>query len=69
MTTLFLEFLFTFKRHLVPLIEQAKLAHYGIRGLVNSWLSSFLRNRTQYVYLDGHCSITKQATCGVPQNQ
>ena len=37
----------------------AKLAHYGIRGLANSWLSSFLKNRTQYVYLDGHCSVTK----------
>ena len=44
-----------------------KLAHYGIRGLATSWLSSFLKNRTQYVYLDGHCSITKQVTYGVPQ--
>ena len=45
----------------------AKLAHYGVPGLATSWLSSFLKNRTQYVYLDGHCSITKQVTCGVPQ--
>ena len=45
----------------------AKLAHYGVRGLTNSWFSSFLKNRTQYVYLDGHCSITKQVICGVPQ--
>ena len=45
----------------------AKLAHYGIRGLTNSWLSSFLKNRTQYIYLDGHCSITKQVTCSVLQ--
>ena len=44
-----------------------KLAHYGIRGLGTSWLSSFLKNRTQYVYLDGHCSITKQVAYGVPQ--
>ena len=36
----------------------------------NSWLSYFLKdrkkkikNRTQCVYLDGHCSITKQVTC------
>ena len=29
----------------------AKLDHYGIRGLANSWLSSSLKNRTQYVYL------------------
>ena len=44
-----------------------KLAHYGVRGLTNSWFSSFLKNRTQYVYLDGHCSITKQVTHGVAQ--
>ena len=41
----------------------AKLAHYGIRGLSNSWFSSLLKNRTQYVYLGDHCSITKQITC------
>ena len=43
-----------------------KLDHYGIRGLANSWLGSFLKNMTQYVYLDGHCSISKQITCGDP---
>ena len=45
----------------------AKLDHYGIRGLANSWFSSLLKNRTQYVYLGDHCSITKQITCSVPQ--
>ena len=44
----------------------AKLYHYRTRGLTNSWLSSFIESRSQYVYLDGHCSITKQVTCGVP---
>ena len=48
-------------------IVLAKHAHYGIRGLDNSWLNSFLKNKTQYVYLDSHCSITKQVTCGVAQ--
>ena len=48
-------------------IVLAKLAHCGVCGLTNSWFSSFLKNRTQYVYLDGHCSITKIVTCGVPQ--
>ena len=51
-------------------IVLAKLDHYdirGIRGLANSCLSSFLKTRTQYVYLDGHCSITKQVPCGVRQ--
>ena len=46
-------------------ILMEKLAHYGIRGLANSWLSSLLKNGAQHVYLDGHCSITKQVTCGV----
>ena len=50
--------------HDIPL---AKLAHYGIRGLTNSWFSSFLKDRIQCVNLNGHCSITKQVTCGVPQ--
>ena len=30
-------------------------------------MSSFLKNRTQCVCLDGHCSITKQVTCDAPQ--
>ena len=45
----------------------AKYDHYGIRGLFNSWLISFLKTRTQHVYLDGHSTITKEVTCGVPQ--
>ena len=46
----------------------AKCNHYGIRGLANSWLSSSLKNRIQYVYLQYTCcSITKQVTCGTPQ--
>ena len=70
MTALFEEFSLTFKRHLILFnhdILLAKLGHHGTRGLTKNWLSSFLKNRTQYVYLDGHCSTTKQATCGVPQ--
>ena len=45
----------------------AKLAHYGTYGLANSWFNSSLKNRTLYVYLDGHCSITKQVTCDIPK--
>ena len=44
-----------------------KLNHYGICGLVNSWLSSFPGNKTWYVYLDDHYSNIKQVTYGVPQ--
>ena len=44
-----------------------KLDFYGIRGLANSWLKSFLENRKQYVILPGHSSSVKTVTCGVPQ--
>ena len=70
MTTLFVEFFLTFKtfdtvNHDILL---AKLSHYGIRGLATSCLSTFLKTRTQYVYLDGHCFITKHVTCVVPKS-
>ena len=45
----------------------AKRDHFCVRGLANNRLSSFLKNRIQHVYLYGHCSITKQFTCGVQQ--
>ena len=44
-----------------------KLSHYGIRGIANDWLSSFLTNRQQYVSISGFYSSTKQILCGVPQ--
>ena len=45
----------------------AKLDHYGISGLTNSWLNFFIRNRTQHVYLACYFFIAKQVTCGVSQ--
>ena len=30
-----------------------KLSHYGIRCLANDWFSTYLSNRTQYVYILG----------------
>ena len=44
-----------------------KFARYGKPWLANTWLNSFLKNRTQYVYLDGHRYITKEVTCGILQ--
>ena len=35
--------------------------------MANSRLSFFIKNKMQYIYLDGHCSITKQVTCDVSQ--
>ena len=44
-----------------------KLYHYGIRGIAFDWISSYLRNRMQYVYYNNTNSVPKPITCGVPQ--
>ena len=45
-----------------------KLDFYGIRGLANRRLKSFLENRKQYVNLLGHSSSGKTVTCVVLQS-
>ena len=44
-----------------------KLERYGIRGLALSWVSSYLKNRTQYVELNNQKSQKLQIKYGVPQ--
>ena len=44
-----------------------KLNHYGIRGNLYSWISSFLSKRSQKVLLDGHTSTPLPVLSGVPQ--
>ena len=44
-----------------------KLKSYGIRGLANDWVSSYLSNRTQFVEIDSQNSSQKQIMCGIPQ--
>ena len=44
-----------------------KLNHYGIRGIANDWLSSYLSNRTQFVSILGFDSKTNFIHHGVPQ--
>ena len=44
-----------------------KLNHYGIRGTVNDWFSSYLSSRTQYVSILGFTSNTLDVNHGVPQ--
>ena len=45
----------------------AKLQNYGIRGIVNEWLDSYLTGRKQYTYANGNISDLKQTMYGVPQ--
>ena len=43
------------------------MEYFGIRGIVNSWLSSYLTNRKQYVSLPEASSDLLNIVCGVPQ--
>ena len=45
----------------------SKLEHYGLRGVAKSWIESYLRNRKQYVVIDGTESDKQTVHCGVPQ--
>ena len=44
-----------------------KLGIYGFRGICNTFLSSYMTNRQQYVYLSGQKSEVKPISTGVPQ--
>ena len=42
-------------------------AVYGIRGVSNDWLKSYLSNRNQYVSINGIDSGLAAINCGIPQ--
>ena len=44
-----------------------KLDHYGIRGLPQQLIKSYLDNRLQFTSVDGTTSNLTPITCGVPQ--
>ena len=44
-----------------------KLYHYGIRGIANKWICSYLMNRYQYVDINGTNSDYMNVLCGVPK--
>jgi hypothetical protein len=50
--------------HKIPL---AKLDHYGIRGIPNKWVESYLYNREQICNINGSKSRKQIVKCGVPQ--
>ena len=44
-----------------------KLDHYGFRGVINKWFSSYLQGRTQTTQIDSYISARNDITSGVPQ--
>jgi hypothetical protein len=44
-----------------------KLHCYGFRGIVLDWLTSYISNRNQFVYMNNHRSTTLPILTGVPQ--
>ena len=44
-----------------------KLEYYGIRGIAQEWLKSYLKYRKQFVQIDECASTLLNVTCGVPQ--
>ena len=44
-----------------------KLDYYGIRGSANNWFKSYLKDRKQYVSINGYDSSTDIMKFGVPQ--
>ena len=44
-----------------------KLSQCGVRGIVNKWFQSYLRNRKQAVFVNNKWSNFEPINCGVPQ--
>ena len=45
----------------------AKLDHYGVRGVANTWFKNYLHGRTQYTECSGVRSNPRTVHTGVPQ--
>ena len=45
----------------------SKLEHYGVRGLTNECLKSYISNRKQYVSINGFDSNLADIKFGIPQ--
>ena len=51
----------------VNLTEKKKLNHYGIRGIINDWFSSYVLGRSQVTEIDYNLSTINKISYGVPQ--
>ena len=62
--------LLIYKKRLI-LVDHAillqKRFHYGVRGIVNDWFSSYLINRVQTTQIGSHVSEKENTLCGIPQ--
>jgi len=50
-----------------PILLRRLMTSHGVNGVVHSWISSYLANRTQYVRCPGSRSTPLPVLCGVPQ--
>jgi len=50
-----------------PILRRRLMTSHGVNGVVHSWISSYLANRTQYVRCPGSRSTSLPVMCGVPQ--
>ena len=44
-----------------------KLYHYGFRGVINKWFSSYLQGRIQATQINSYIPARKDSSCGVLQ--
>lgn len=44
-----------------------KMERYGIRGVGYNWIKNYMENRSQFVQMGNHRSVSLSITCGVPQ--
>ncbi|XDV44073.1 hypothetical protein PO909_012422 [Leuciscus waleckii] len=44
-----------------------KMERYGIRGVGYNWIKNYMENRSQFVQMGNHRSVSLSISCGVPQ--